>query len=163
MPVLYCTDTDVKQYLPPNITSEGDNPSPNFRNPQPETISKQDIIYYIEMASRYVDGMLGSIFNTPFKKVNHGGEIDFPRPIKQLTAIYATQQIYAQKLQGADRAFSEAQKNREDFAKDLLRRVENGEVHLIGQLGNRGDRFVRSSLRGSPKNPAADGKSSTSG
>jgi len=159
MPTIYCTETDVRQYLPPNVTTEGDNPSPNFRNPSPETVSQQEIIYFIEQASRYVDSMLGTLFDVPFKKINQGGEVDVPRPIKQLTTIYAAQQIYAQKLQGADKQFSEAQKERENFAKDLLRRVQNGEVHIIGQRGNRGDRFVRSSLRGSPKNPAVDGKS----
>jgi hypothetical protein len=161
MPTIYCTETDVRAYLPKNVTTEGDNASPNFRNPSPETISETEILYFIEQASLYVDSILGSLFDVPFKKVNHGGEVDFPRPIKLLTAIYASQQIYAQKLQGADKEFSEAQKQREDFAKDLLRRVQNGEVRLIGQRGNKGDRFVRSSLRGAPRNPGVDNKSSS--
>lgn len=161
MPVVYCTEADVRQFLPPNVTTEGDNISPNFRNPSPETVTQQEIIYFIEWASLYVDSILGALYDVPFKKINHGGEVDFPKPIKQITSIFASQQIYAQKLQGADKNFSEAQKQREDFAKDLLRRIQNGEMHMIGQRGNRGDRFVRSTLRGSPKNPAVDGKTSS--
>jgi phage gp36-like protein len=159
MPTLYCTETDVREYLPKNLTTEGDNAQPSFRNPSPETVSQTEIIYFIEQASRYVDSILGALFDVPFKRTNQGGEIDFPRPIKLLTSIYAAQSLYAQRLQAADKQFSDAQKQREDFAKDLLRRVQNGEVRLIGQRGNKGDRFVRSSLRGAPKNPSVDGKS----
>ena len=159
MPTVYCTEIDVRQYLPKNVTTEGDNPNPNYRDPSPETISQTEIIYFIEQASRYIDSLLGALFDVPFKRINQGGEVDFPRPIKMLTSIYSAQQIYAQRLQGADKQFSDAQKQREDFAKDLLRRVQNGEVKLIGQRGNRGDRFVRSTLRPGPKNPSVDGKS----
>lgn len=160
MPTTYCTEADVRQYLPPNVTTEGDNPAPNYRNPSPETVSQQDIIYFIEWASMYVDSILGALFDVPFKRVNHGGEVDFPRPIKQITSIFAAQQIYAQKLQGADKNYSEAQSKREEFAKDLLRRIQNGEVHMMGQRGNHGDRYVRSSLRNSPRNPGVGNKSS---
>lgn len=161
MPTLYCNEIDVRQYLPPNVTTEGDNPSPNFRDPSPETVSQSEIVYFIENASRYVDSILGALFDLPFKRVNQGGEVDFPRPIKIITSIYAAQDIYKQKLQGADKNFSEAQEKRAAFAEDLLIRIQNGEVHLIGQRGNRGDRFIRSSLRGSPKNPSVDGRSTS--
>jgi hypothetical protein len=30
MPRSYCTTNDVKQYLPPNVVTEGDNPIPNL-------------------------------------------------------------------------------------------------------------------------------------
>lgn len=163
MATLYCTEADVRQYLPPNVTTEGDNPAPNYRNPSPETVSQQEIIYFIEWASQYVDSILGALYDVPFKMMNHGGEIGYPNPVKQISAIFAAQQIYAQKLQGADKNFSDAQVKREDFAKDTLQRIQNGEIHLIGQRGNRGDRYVRSSLRNSPKNPAVDGKSNRSG
>ena len=162
MPTTYCTEIDVRQYLPKNVTTEGDNPNPNYRDPSPETISQTEILYFIEQASRYVDSILGALFDVPFKRVNMGGEVDFPRPIKLLSSIYSAQQIYAQRLQGADKQFSDAQKQRETFAMDLLRRIQNGEVKLIGQRGNRGDRFVRSTLRPAPRNPSPEGKSSAS-
>ena len=46
----YCSTEDVKQYLPPNIVSEGENPVPNFRNPAPETDKNVDIEFFIQQA-----------------------------------------------------------------------------------------------------------------
>jgi hypothetical protein len=40
MPRSYCSVSDVKQYLPPNVVTEGDNPVPYFRNPTPESASR---------------------------------------------------------------------------------------------------------------------------
>lgn len=160
MPTLYCSETDVREYLPPNITTEGDNPNPSFRTPNPETLSQQDIIYFIEKTCEYIDSILGAQFDVPFKRVNQGGVVDFPKPIKYIAGIFAAQEIYAQKLQGADSSYSDAQAKRRLIAEDMLRRIQNGEMHLLGQRNNRGDRFVRSSLRSSPKNPADGGKSS---
>jgi hypothetical protein len=51
MPRAYCTTSDVKQYLPPNVVAEGDNPTPNFRNPAPETATNIDLDFFIEQAS----------------------------------------------------------------------------------------------------------------
>lgn len=161
MPILYCSETDVRQYLPTNIVTEGDNPFPTFRNPAPETVSQQDIIYFIEQTCRYIDSILSAQWDVPFKRINQGGEVDYPKPLKYISAIYAAQEIYAQKLQGADKSYSDAQKQRMDNAKEMLRRIQNGEMHLIGQRNNRGDRFVNSTLRGSPKNPADDGRSAS--
>jgi len=161
MPTLYCSETDVRQYLPPNITTEGDNPYPTFRTPAPETLSQQDIIYFIEKTSQYIDSILGAQFDVPLKKVNQGGEIDYPKPVKYVAGIFAAQEIYSQKLQGADSSYSDAQSKRRTIAEDMLRRIQNGEIHLLGQRNNRGDRYVRSSLRSSPRNPSEGGKSNT--
>jgi hypothetical protein len=40
-----------------------------------------------------------------------------------------------------------------------LVRIQNGEIRLFGQRNTRGDRFVRSTLRGIPNNPRKDGTS----
>jgi hypothetical protein len=160
MPTLYCTESDVRKYLPPNVTVEGDNPTPDFRNPSPETVQIEDIEYFIESVSRYIDSMLGSLYDVPFKRINLGGEIDFPRPIKLVASIYAAQEIYKQKLQGVDSNYSEAQQARAKYAEGILVDIQNGEIRLYGNRGNRGDRFVKSTLRGAPKNPGVGGKSS---
>jgi hypothetical protein len=52
----YCSTEDVKQYLPPNIVSEGENPVPNFRNPAPETAKNVDIEFFIQLIT---DGSIG--------------------------------------------------------------------------------------------------------
>jgi lipopolysaccharide export system protein LptA len=62
--------------------------------------------------------------------------------------------FYMQALQGAEPQYSEAQKIRFDFAQNELVRIQNGEIRLFGQRNLRGDRFVRSTLRGMPVNPA---------
>jgi hypothetical protein len=67
--------------------------------------------------------------------------------------------FYAQGLQGADRQFSEAQKERFDWAMNELIRIQNGEMRLFGQRNTRVDRFVRSTLRPVPMNPT-EGKRS---
>ena len=67
--------------------------------------------------------------------------------------------FYAQALQGADRQSSEAQKDRFEWAMNELVRIQNGEIRLFGQRNTRGDRFVRSTLRGIPTNPRKDGTS----
>ena len=64
-----------------------------------------------------------------------------------------------QALQGAEPQYSDAQKVRFDFAQNELVRIQNGELRLFGQRNLRGDRFVRSTLRGMPTNPA-EGKRS---
>ena len=49
MPRSYCTTNDVKQYLPPNVVTEGDNPIPNFRNPTPESASNINLDFFIRI------------------------------------------------------------------------------------------------------------------
>ncbi len=43
----YCNTDQVKQYLPPNVVTEGSNPNPNFRNPAPETASNVNLDFFI--------------------------------------------------------------------------------------------------------------------
>ena len=155
----YCSINDLKKYLPPNVVVEGDNPTPNYRNPAPETAANIDLEYYINQASSEIDANLAVHYDIPLKQVNLGGEVSYPNPIPVICAIMAANLFYAQGLQGADRQFSEAQKDRFDWAMNELIRIQNGEMRLFGQRNTRVDRFVRSTLRAVPINPT-EGKRS---
>ena len=155
----YCSTEDLKQYLPPNVVTEGDNPTPNFRNPTPESASNVNLDFFIKQASDQIDANLGTQYDVPLKQINLGGEVSYPHPIPVICAILAAQMYYMQALQGAEPQYSDAQKIRFDFAQNELVRIQNGELRLFGQRNLRGDRFVRSTLRGMPVNPA-EGKRS---
>ena len=155
----YCNTDQVKQYLPPNVVTEGTNPNPNFRNPAPETASNVNLDFFIQQASAQIDANLAIIYDVPLKQMNMGGEVSYPHPIPVICAILAAQMYYSQALQGADKQFSEAQKERFEFAMNELVRIQNGEIRFSGQRNTRGDRFVRSTLRGIPNNPRKDGTS----
>ena len=159
MPRSYCTTNDVKQYLPPNVVTEGDNPIPNFRNPTPESASNINLDFFIQQASAEIDANLATMYDVPLKQVNIGGEVAYPHPIPVICAILAAQMFYSQALQGSDKQFSEGQKERFEFAQNQLVRIQNGELRLFGQRNTRGDRFVRATLRGIPNNPRKDGTS----
>lgn len=155
----YCNIDDVKQYLPPNVVTEGDNPNPNFRNPAPETAKNLDLDFFIQQASQDIDANLATIYDVPLKQVNIGGEVAYPYPIPVICAILAAQMYYMQALQGADPQYSEAQKTRFDYAQNEIVKIQNGEIRLFGQRNTRGDRFVRATLRGIVGNPT-EGKRS---
>jgi hypothetical protein len=159
MPRSYCSVSDVKQYLPPNVVTEGDNPVPNFRNPTPESASNIDIDFFIQQASAEIDANLATIYDVPLKQVNMGGDVSYPHPVPVICAILSAQMYYMQALQGSDAQYSEAQKVRFDFAQNQIVRIQNGEIRLFGQRNLRGDRFVRSTLRGIAINPT-EGKRS---
>jgi len=159
MPRSYCSVSDVKQYLPPNVVTEGDNPVPNFRNPTPESASNINIDFFIQQASADIDANLATIYDVPLKQVNIGGDVSYPHPIPVICGILAAQMYYMQALQGSDSQYSEAQKVRFDFAQNQIVRIQNGEIRLFGQRNLRGDRFVRSTLRGISINPT-EGKRS---
>lgn len=160
---LYCSKQDVKKYLPPNIVTEGDNPSPDYRNPTPESVFNIDIDYFIEQASDEVDGALATQYDVPLKKVNFDGEINYPRPIPEIVSILSAARIFEQKLQGADRQSSESMKDRTKWAYDQLYKLQNGELRIYGNRNTRGDRFVRSTIRNIPRNPAEGGRSKGGG
>ncbi len=159
----YCSTEDLKQYLPPNVVTEGDNPTPNFRNPTPESAANVDLDFFIQQASADIDANLATQYDVPLKQVNIGGEVNYPHPIPVICAILAAQMYYMQALQGAESQYSDAQKQRFDFAKNQLVRSQNGEIRLFGQRNLRGERFVRSTLRGMPVNPAEGKRSKGSG
>ena len=159
----YCSTEDVKQYLPPNVVTEGDNPTPNFRNPTPESAANVDLDFFIQQASADIDANLATQYDVPLKQVNIGGEVNYPHPIPVICAILAAQMYYMQALQGAESQYSDAQKQRFDFAQNQLVRIQNGEIRLFGQRNLRGERFVRSTIRGMPVNPAEGKRSKGSG
>ena len=159
MPRSYCTTNDVKQYLPPNVVTEGDNPIPNFRNPTPESASNINLDFFIQQASAEIDANLATMYDVPLKQVNIGGDVSYPHPVPVICAILSAQMYYMQALQGSDAQYSEAQKVRFDFAQNQIVRIQNGEIRLFGQRNLRGDRFVRSTLRGISINPT-EGKRS---
>ena len=115
----YCTTQDVKQYLPPNVVTEGDNPTPNFRNPTPESASNVNLDFFIKQASDQIDANLGTQYDVPLKQINLGGEVSYPHPIPVICAILSAQMYYMQALQGAESQYSDAQKQRFDCTKSI--------------------------------------------
>lgn len=156
---LYCTVDDVKIYLPNNLVVEGENPDPDPYNPEPESVQTINLEFFITQACQRINAQIRTIYDVPLKKVNQGGEKGFPDPIPAIAAILTAQMVYEQKLQGAEREQSEAQKRREDWAEGALLQVQNGEIVLEGQRRTRSSRFVSNTLYGAPKNPAEGGRS----
>lgn len=163
MPRSYCTVQDVKEYLPPNVVSEGTNPFPNPRNPAPETLTVATVNFYIQQACGHIDAALGSIYDVPLAKTNMGGDIKYPDPISEMAAVMAAALIFEQRLQGADRQRSELVEQRVKEFKADLNAIKNGEVVLWGQRRTRGSRFVRNTLYNAPLNPAEGGRSKSEG
>jgi len=155
----YCTASDVQRYLPINIIVQGDNSSPNPFNPEPESVTIDDIEDYIQDASDRIDGALSTIYDIPLKKINQGGIVAYPHAITNICAILTSQMLFERRLQGADRQRSESQKEREKWAESELMLIQNGERRLVGQRPTRGSRFVRGTLWDMPKNPSVAHKS----
>jgi len=157
---MYCDVTDVEKFLPPNIITEDMvDGTPDPLNPAPSTMTNTDIQTYIRYACQRIDSIVASIYDVPLKKVNQGGTVDYPYPVRPIAAILTSQMIFEQKLQGADRVRSESQKEREEWAEGELLLVQNGERRLTGQRNTRGNRFVRGTMPNIPKNPAQGGRS----
>jgi hypothetical protein len=155
----YCTVDNVKQYLPQNIIIEGQNPDPNPFNPSPETLPSINIEFFIEQACIEIDSALATIYDVPLKKINFGGDVQYPPPVPSIAALLASQMIWEQRLQGTDSQRSESQKEREKWAHDELTMIQNGERRLMAQRATRGNRYVRNTALDIPKNPVKDGKS----
>lgn len=157
--MLYCTVADVEEYLTISIVVEGSNPTPNPFNPEAENVTQSDITYFINAASRRIDSSIATQYDTPLKKINQGGVIDYPFPLKDLCAILTAEIIFEKRLQGADRQKSEYQKDREKWAYNELLLIQNGERRLLGIRPTRGSRFVLGTLFDIVKNPAVEHKS----
>ena len=95
--------------------------------------SNIDLDFFIEQASSQIDANLSIQYDVPLKQMNLGGDLSYPHPIPVICAILAAQMYYSQALQGADRQFSEAQKDRFEWAMNELVRIQNGEIRLFGQ------------------------------
>lgn len=155
----YCQVEDVKVYLPNNIVVEGTNSSPDPYNPEPSNLTIDNIDFYILQATQRINALIRVVYDVPLKKINQGGTVSFPDPIQAVCAILSAQMIYEQKLMGAERETSDAQKRREEWAEGMLVRLQNGEIVLEGQRRTRSSRFISNTLRGAPKNPAVEGRS----
>ena len=112
MPRAYCTIEDVTRYLPDNVRVEGTNPLPDPFDREPETLLTINIQFYILQASSVIESALKSLYDVPFRLVNEGGVRTYPTPLPQINALLAAMMIYEQRLQGADRARSDSQKER---------------------------------------------------
>jgi phage gp36-like protein len=118
-----------------------------------------DLDYFIQQASDEIDGALGTQYDVPLKKVNFDGEVNYPKPIQEITSILAASRIYEQPLQGTDRQLSEVVKERLKWAYDQLYKIQNGELRILGNRNTRGNRFIRSTILNVPSNPTKGGKS----
>ena len=155
----YCDESSVKQYLPEGIVTQGQNPTPNPMNPSPESLANVDIDFFIQQACAHNDGALATQYDVPLVQTNQGGDIEYPHPIPAIAALLASQMIWEQRLQGADRQRSDSQKEREAWAHAELVHIQNGERLLMGQVNLRANRFIRNTLFNAPRNPATGGKS----
>ncbi|MBS1722341.1 MAG: DUF1320 family protein [Armatimonadetes bacterium] len=155
----YCQIEDVKVYLPNNIVVEGDNATPDPYNPEPANLTVINIEFFIQQATQRINALIRTVYDVPLKKINQGGTVAFPDPVPAVCAILAAQMVYEQKLMGAERETSEPQKRREEWAENMMTRLQNGEVVLEGQRRTRSSRFISNTLRGAPRNPAVEGRS----
>lgn len=155
----YCTPEEVKKQLPENLRVEDGGDMPTFGSRQNDTLDIDTINYYIDMASDYIDSAIGTIYDTPLKKVNRGGKIGFPKPIPYVASLLASQLIYETVLQGNDKQASDVAKEKKKQALDTLKLIQNGELTLAGIRNTRGSRFVTGTLFDVQPNPAKDSKS----
>lgn len=157
---LYCTTNAVEMLLPENVIVDSvANPAANPFNRNAETTTVTDIGFFISQASQEIDGALGTIYDVPFKRTIVGDAVDYPAPIPRICSVLAASLIYNQKLQGGDSQESQAQQKREDWAREQLRFIQNGQTHLPNQRMTRSNRFVRNTILNAPRNPAQGGKS----
>jgi len=152
----YCSAEDVRRYLPRNIVVEGENASPNPRNPRPETLDIDTINEFIEDACDYIDTEIGTIYNVPLQKTNIGGSVQYPPPIPSIAARLAAKFIFEQRLSSSDTQQGEFINNHYNQALRELNGVVTGTRRLIGQLGQMGNRFTRSAWHGIPPMPSRE-------
>jgi len=155
--VAYCTASDVKLYLNEAVSVEGDNPSPDFLDPNPESLSSIDLAGYIETADQYINGQIGSIYMVPLKKHNMGGVVSYPPPISTISARLAARYVWMERLTGADKG-SGGDLIEKHYTEALreLNEILNGNRRLNGQSGQVGERFTRSSWHGVPPRPSKE-------
>ena len=152
----YCSVTEVRRYLPIAVVIEGENPNPNPRNPQAESLETSDIEAFIDDACGYIDSELGSIYSVPLRMTNMDGNVVYPPPIPTIAARYAAKLIFEQRLSGADQQSGEFVKKHYEEALRDLNGVVTGSRRLIGQFGQIGVRFARAAWYGIPPMPAKE-------
>lgn len=156
---LYCTINDVGNLLPDNVIIEGENSDANPFDRNADNITVANIEFFIRQAAQEIDGNLGTIYDVPLKKTIVDDSVDYPTPIPRICAVLAAAIIYNQKLQGGDSEESQAQKERENWARAQLAFIQNGQLRLPNQRATRSNKFVRNTLLNAPRNPASGGKS----
>ena len=129
----YSSTTDVRKYLPRAIVIEGENPTPDPWDPSPESLITTDLVDYINKADNLIDSMVSSIYLTPLQAVNMGGDIVFPPPISEISAIYAAYMIFQERLSGSEKAAGEFTEKMYNWAENELRKIVARHYKLFGQ------------------------------
>ena len=145
----YCTVDDVHIFLPKAIRVEGDNPSPDPRDPNPESLTDAEAEGFIEQADQYINGRIGAIYDVPLKKSNVGGTLSYPHPIPSISAPFAAKFIWQKRLAGADRETGNFVERHYQEAMEELNDVLRGHVRLMGQDSWKSKRFAPGSWYGS--------------
>lgn len=157
----YCTASDVKIYLNDAVSVEGDNPTPDFLDPNPESITTIEVNSYISAADQYINGQISAIYMVPLKKYNMGGIVSYPPPIPSISARLAARYIWMERLTGADKASGDFVENHYQEALLELNEILNGQRRLQGQRNQLGERFTRSNWHGVPPKPSDEAPQGT--
>jgi len=129
----YSGAEDIRQYLPRAVIIEGENPTPDPWDPRPEGLTSNDLAAYIAQSDRLIDAMVGSIYTTPLQKKNMGGELVYPPPIQEISAIYTAYMIFQQRLSGSEKAAGEFTEKMYNWAENELRKIMLRHYELFGQ------------------------------
>ncbi len=152
----YCEVTDLRRFLPREIVFEGENPTPNPRNSNPESLLEVDGEFYIEIAQDTIDGKLAAMYDVPLRKVNYGGRIVYPPPIRTICAMLAASSLFLERVSGADKMQSETAKEYYRIANQRLDNIANGIIRLTNQNSYIAHRTIKSDLFSRPPSPSAD-------
>jgi len=144
----YCTVDDVRLYIPRAIRMEGDNPTPDPRDPNPESLTDDEIEEFISQADQYINARIGAIYDIPLRKTNIGGTLAYPSPIPSISARLSAKFIWQKRLAGADRETGNFVDKHYAEAMEELNDVIRGHVKVMGQDSFRSKRFAPSTWYG---------------
>ena len=146
----YSAKSDVRLFLPRALVLQGENPTPNPRDPRPESLLDTDMNSYITMADSIINGRLATIYDVPLRKANIGGIVDYPYPIRMISAVFSAWMIWQQRLSGSEKAASEFVERMYKIATQQLDNIENKRIRLRGQDSYTVSRTVRNDLWAAP-------------
>jgi hypothetical protein len=132
-------------WLPRAVSVEGtDTSPPNALNPNPVSITDNEIEKYILLADSDINSRLSGIYDVPLKRINIGGKVNYPDPIPLISARFTAMLIFQQRLSGAEK--TDAEWVRENFNKAVneLSAIQAGHQRLLNTNSNRSSRFARS-------------------
>ena len=144
----YCTVDDVQLFLPKAIRVEGVNPSPDPRDPNPESLLDTEVESYIAQADQYINDRVGAVYDVPLRKTNVGGVLGYPHPIPSISARLAAKFIWQRRLAGADRETGNFVDKHYAEAMEELNDVLRGHIRLGGQDSWKSKRFAPGSWYG---------------